>query len=131
MTPKADESTDKAFRAYRSQVNRIRTELATMTKRMRDLSAFLECDDKRTRRQKKDMGKMLEKLAMSLNKHYLSFAGRWMPDEKLFETGGYLAALSKVGKLESEPLISPGCNAVAVFIRQTVFVREQYSSFSI
>jgi hypothetical protein len=100
MARKLDESTDKAFRTYRSHVNRIRTELAAMTKRMRDLAAFLRCDDKKTRRQKKDMATTLEKLTMSINKHYLTFAGTWVPDKKLFETGDYFAALARAARLE-------------------------------
>jgi hypothetical protein len=100
MAPKPDESTDKAFRAYRSHFHRIKTELATATKRMADLAAFLECDDKKSKRQKKDTSKMLAKLTMSLEKHYFTFAETWAPDKKLFEKGDYLAALSKAARLE-------------------------------
>ena len=37
---------------------------------------------------------------MSLNQHYLTFAGTWEPDRKLFEKGDYLAALAKSKRLE-------------------------------
>jgi hypothetical protein len=40
--PKVDMSTDPAFRGYRRHFLRINTELATATKRMPDLAAFLE-----------------------------------------------------------------------------------------
>jgi hypothetical protein len=100
MAPVPDESTDQAFRAYRRHANRVRTEVATMIRRMRDLAAFLTCEDKKTKRQKKDMGKTLEKLSMSLSNHSLTFSGMWVPDQKLFEKGDHLAALSKVKKLE-------------------------------
>ena len=73
-----------------------------MTKRIgRFVCIRLECNDKKTKRQKKDMAKMLEKLIMSLNRrHYLTFAGTWEPDRKLFEKGDYLAALAKSKRLE-------------------------------
>jgi hypothetical protein len=100
ITPKPDESTDKVFRAYSRHANRVRSEITKMTKLMRDLAAFLECADKKTKKQKKDMSNMLEKLIMSLNKHWLMFEGRWVPDQQLFEKGDYLAALSKAKRLE-------------------------------
>jgi hypothetical protein len=102
MGPKVDTSTDPAFRAYRRHFHRIKTELATATKRMPDLAAFLESEDKKSKRQKKEMAKLMEKEVMSLNSHYLTMAGTWEPDEKLFEKGDYLAALAKVKRLESE-----------------------------
>jgi hypothetical protein len=100
MAPKPDESTDQAFRAYRRHFYRIRTELATATKRMPDLAAFLESEDKKPKRQRKDLARLMEKEAMLFNSHYLTMAGTWAPDKKLFEKGDYLAALSKAARLE-------------------------------
>jgi hypothetical protein len=65
MARKPDESTDKAFRTYRAHVNRIWSETAKMTKQMPDLAQFLECTDKKTRRQKKEIGRMLAKLIVA------------------------------------------------------------------
>jgi hypothetical protein len=114
MGPKVDMLTDPAFRAYRRHFHRIKTELATATKRMPDLAAFLEGDDKKTNRQKKEMAKLIEKMAMSLNRHASTFSGTWEPDQQLFEKGDYLAALSRVRQLESK---------VASLERMTVILR--------
>jgi hypothetical protein len=102
MGPKVDTSTDPAFRAYRRHFHGIKTELATATKRMPDLAAFLESDDTKSKRQRKDLAKLMEKEVMSLSSHYRTMAGTWSPDEKLFEKGDYLAALAKVKRLEFE-----------------------------
>jgi hypothetical protein len=102
MTATPDETMDKAFRAYRRHVNRVRSETARMTKQMPELAGFLECVDKKTRRQRKEMGKMLAKLTMSFDGHRSVFEGDWKPDKKLFKKGEYLAALSKAVRLESE-----------------------------
>jgi hypothetical protein len=67
---------------------------------MPDLAAFLESEDKKSKRQRKDLAKLMEKEAMSINSHYLTMAGTWSPDKKLFEKGDYLAALSKAARLE-------------------------------
>jgi hypothetical protein len=100
MAPKPDESTDQAFRAYRTHIHRIRSETAKMTHQMPDLAEFLECTDKKTRRQKKDIGRMLAKLTVSFDNQRSTFEGNWKPDKKLFEKGDYLAALSKAARLE-------------------------------
>jgi hypothetical protein len=101
--PKVDTSTDPAFRAYRRHFHRIRTELTTATKRMPDLAAFLADDDKKTKRQKKDLAKLIEKEGMSLiNDHFMTLDGTWTPNKRLFEKGDYLAALAKVRRLESK-----------------------------
>jgi hypothetical protein len=102
MGPKVDTSTDPAFRAYSRHFHRINTELATATKRMPDLAAFLESADTKSKRQRRDMAKLMEKEAMSINSHYLTMAGTWTPNKKLFEKGDYLAALAKVRRLESK-----------------------------
>ncbi len=103
MGPKVDTSTDPAFRAYRRHFHRIGTELATATKRMPDLAAFLADDGKKTKRQKKDLAKLIEKEGMSLiNDHFMTLDGTWTPNKRLFEKGDYLAALAKVRRLESK-----------------------------
>jgi hypothetical protein len=99
--PKVDTSTDPAFRAYRRHFHRIKTELATATKRMPDLAAFLADDDKKTKRQKKDLARLIEKEGMSLiNDHFMTLDGTWTPNKRLFEKGDYLAALARVARLE-------------------------------
>jgi hypothetical protein len=102
MTPTPDESTDKAFRIYRRDANRVRLVTAKMVKQMPGLVWFLECTDPKTRRQKKEMGKMLADLTTSLDGQRFTFQGGWEPNRKLFEEGDYLAALAKAKRLESE-----------------------------
>jgi hypothetical protein len=117
MAPKRDESTDEAFRAYRAHVNRIRSEMAKLTKQMPELAGFLECADNKTRRQKKEMGRMLAKLTISLDNHRSTFEGNWKSDAKLFEKGEYLVALSKAARLERMVVIL----RVRDFVRRTGF----------
>jgi hypothetical protein len=100
MGPRVDTTTDPAFRAYRRHAHRVKSETAKMIKLMPDLAGSLADNDNKTKRQKKDMAKLLEKQTMWSNQQFLTFDGTWTPNRKLFEEGDYLAALAKAKRLE-------------------------------